>query len=139
MASPKVKVEGLRELRRELRRLARDDTWKADLRNAGMQAATVVATDARGSALGATNPRMGTRAANTIRPLASQRNARVAAGSNAVPWTMGHIWGSRQYPQFPPVKKGGYHLYPAIQRNADKTLEIYGKAIETLTRRAFPD
>lgn len=132
MSVGRVRVEGLRELRRDLRKLSRDETWKGDLRDAGLQAATIVANDARASALRAVNPRMGRRAANTIRPLASQTNARVAAGRANVPWTMGHIWGSSRFPQFPPRRKGGYHLYPAIERQQDRVIEIYSRAIAKL-------
>lgn len=138
MSAP-IKVEGLRELRRELRNLEGDGAWRKGLRDAGLKAATVVADDARASALRASNPRMGTRAANTIRPLASQTSGRIAAGRASVPWAMGHIWGSNRYGQFPQRKPGGYHLYPAIARNADRVLEIYGAAIEEITKRAFPE
>lgn len=136
---PAVRVEGLKELRKELRKLDKDGPWKKDLRKAGLDAAEVVAKDAKASALAATNPRMGSRAANTIRPLASQTSGTIAAGKANVPWTMGHIWGSDRFGQFPERKKGGYHLYPAIAKNADEILEIYGKAIDAITKEAFPD
>lgn len=139
MAGARVEVTGLKELRRELRKLEGDGAWKKDLRDAGLKAATIVATDAKASAMRASNPRMGTRAANTIRPLASQTSGTVAAGSKAVPWTLGHIWGSNQFRQFPKRIKGGYHLYPAIEKNADKIVEIYADAIDDLTKKAFPE
>lgn len=131
-----VRVTGLRELRKELRALEDDATWKPRLRQAGLGAAQIVASDAGRSAAAS---RMGSRAAATYRALAGQTRATVAAGSAAIPWVMGHEWGSSRYRQFPAVNRGGYHLYPAITRQRDKVIEYYADALEDIVGDAFPN
>ncbi len=138
MADLRVDVHGLKELRRELRALESDGTWKAELRSAGQKAADVVASEARRSALSASSPRMGSVAAGTIRALAGQTRATVAGGRASVPWYAGHEFGSSRFKQFPGKRTGGYHLYPAIEKKRDEVIEVYGREIDNLTRKHFP-
>lgn len=133
-----IRVEGLRELRTELRRLEDDNTWKTELREAGLGAATIVANEASRTAAATSNPRMGSAAVATIRALAGQARATIAGGTASIRWFVGHEFGSIRYRQFPRKRAGGYHLYPAIGRKHDEVIEFYGKAIDRLTRRSFP-
>lgn len=135
MAGGRVNVVGLKELRRDLKALDSEGGYKAELKDAGRKAAEVVATEARRSALGAANPRMGSVAAMSIRALAGQTRATVAGGKASVPWYAGHEFGSARYRQFPRPRQGGYHLFPALGRKRDEVIEVYSNEIGALLKR----
>lgn len=130
-----IRVEGLKELRRDLRALDNEGTWKAPLRVAAFNAANIVAVEARASAGRRTNPRMGSRAIATIRALAGQSRAQVAGGTASVVWFGGHEFGSGRFRQFPKRKAGGYNLYPALGRKRGQVVELYTREVGQLTRR----
>ena len=145
MAGAGVRVVGLRELRRDLRRLEDDSAWRPALRNAGYGAATIVATEAKQTATrGATTisgkrASMGAAAIATIRPLAGQTRAQVAGGKASLAYFGGWEFGSNgRYPQFPRARKSGYNIYPAIVRKRDEVIRFYVKALDDVTRAAFP-
>lgn len=136
MAGGGVKVVGLKELRRDLKALDSEGSYKAELKDAGKKAAEVVAEEARRTARGAANPRMGHVAAESIRALAGQTRATVAGGKASVPWYAGHEFGSAgRYPQFPRARQGGHHLYPALGRKREEVIEVYSKGIGALLKR----
>jgi hypothetical protein len=55
MGNPEIRVTGLRELRKALKDMEGDDTWKQELKDAGRDAAEVVAAEGRSlAARGAT-------------------------------------------------------------------------------------
>lgn len=130
-----IKVQGLKELTKDLRRLDSDGPWRAELRDAGKGAAEIVATTAKRTAMSASNPRMGSRAAGSIRALAGQRRAAVAGGRASIPWYGGHEFGSRKYAQFPPKRKDGYHLWPAAEKERPKVVEFYTDAVDDLMKK----
>ena len=140
-----IRVEGLKELQKELRTLESDGTWKPELRAAGKGAAEIVATEAKRSAqagkptLAGTPASMGSRAVASIRALAGQTSATVAGGGAAVPWFAGWEFGSGgAYRQFPAKAGSSHNIYPAIDRKAGEVIEFYGDAIDRLTRKHFP-
>ena len=141
----KIKVVGLKELRRDLRKLSEDGAYKPGLRAAGMKAATVVADEARRTAARALPnhaggvARMGP-ALGSIRPLASQRGAQVAGGGASYPWFGGDEFGSHgghRSRQFPTAKEDGYNLYPAIERKRDETAKVYIEAMYGVVKPYF--
>lgn len=129
-------VENLREFRRELRGLEGDNRWNPRLRSAGLEAARIGADEGQRSMLAAANPRAGSRAAGTIRPLAGATRATIAVGMASAPETMGHEWGSSRFRQFPQRKEGGHHTYPAIKRKMPEILTHYTRALDEITREA---
>lgn len=131
----RIEVHGLKELRRDLRRLDTTGAYKAELRDAGRKAADVVATEGRRTAMGAANPRMGSVAAGSIRSLAGQARATVAGGRASVPWYVGHEFGSVRYRQFPRRTPGGRHLYPALARKRNEVIRVYSDEIGGLLKR----
>jgi hypothetical protein len=135
----RIDVENLRQFRRELRDLEGDNRWAPRLRSAGLEAARIGADEGQRSMLGASNPRAGSRASSTIRPLAGATRATIAVGRASAPETMGHEWGSSRFRQFPRRKEGGYHTYPAIQRKMPEILRRYMSALDDITREAFPN
>lgn len=143
----RVRVEGLKELRKELRTLEGDDSWKADLRAAGKDAAEIVAAEARRTAaagrstLSGKAATMGAAAVASIRSLAGQTRATVAGGKASIAYFGGWEFGSAgHYRQFPAKARNGSHnIYPAIDTKRDEVIEIYGDRIDVLTKKHFPE
>lgn len=142
-----VRVEGLKELRKELRALEGDDAWKGELREAGKAAAEVVAAEARRTAasgrstLSGANATMGSRAVATIRALAGQTRATVAGGKASVPHFGGWEFGSTgRFRQFPAkARKGSHNIYPAIEAKQREIVRVYGDRIDVLMKKHFPE
>lgn len=148
-----VRVEGLDELRRELRRL--DDAGLSDrLKDANQRAAQIVVRRAqqRAAALG----RMEIKAAETLRPARQAARAVVTLGKASVPFALGAEFGAGRnvqrttqrgtvlgWNQFKPWRgngaDAGYFLWPGIRDSTDEVLEAYGEEMERITRDAFPD
>src|SRR5688500_1337954 len=128
MAGGRIQVHGLKELRRDLKALDAEGSYKAELRDAGKKAAEVVAEEARSRArrgattISGTHASMGGAAIASIRSLAGQTRATVALGKASIAHAGGWEFGSGgAHRQFPRKKTGGYNLYPAI---ADKREEV---------------
>lgn len=146
MSSGRVRVEGLKELRKACRTLAQDDAWKGDLRTAGKAAAEVVAAESRRTAssglstLSGKAASMGGAAVATIRALAGQTRATVAGGKASVPYFGGWEFGSSgAYRQFPAKAKTSHNIYPAIEKKSSEIVQIYGDHIDVLTKKHFPE
>lgn len=131
----RIEVLGLKDFQRELRRL--DKAWPRELRAANRDAAEIVARGTRSSF--ASRPGVAPKVAASVKVLAQQRSAAVRIGGRRWPYALGSEFGSRRYPQFPPVLRGGYSLYPTIKASRDEMVEEYGEAVDRLMRRAFPD
>jgi hypothetical protein len=145
-----LKVAGLTELRKELKKLDLVD----DLKDANLDVAQVVVTAAQAKAAGQ-GPMQRTAAA-TLKPSRQAARAAVTGGSNSLPFFAGAEFGAGQdvprntargtvmgWNQFD-VWRGsgdgaGYFLYPAIRDKTDEIVEMYGDAIEKITAGAFPD
>lgn len=137
----KLRVDGLRELRKELRAI--DAAFPKELRAANKQVAEqVVVPEARRRAGALTRPRVGSRLLATIRALASQTSATVAMGGARTPYARGMEFGSIRRKQFAPWRgndrNAGYFLYPTIRERSDDIVETYSRVIDELTERAFP-
>jgi hypothetical protein len=161
MAERIVEVAGLREFRRELKRIG--PAWPKELRQANLEAAEVVARKARRNAPqgpheggGRVQPLV-----KSIRALANQTRGQVAIGGARSPHAVvtefggmiprrgvdrslvaaaqaGHrSFASAGVESLTPVRKQPY-LYPALASERDEVLEVYGEAIDRVMRRAFP-
>lgn len=136
-----IHVEGLRELRRELKHAG--DRFPKELREANKQAAEVVAPEMRRRA-----PRGPHEGGGRVRPivasvraLATQQRAQVAVGGVTTPhaaaWNYGgtlrrfHSTSRTRVPARPYVE-------PAVKAKTDEVVELYGDALDRITRRAFP-
>lgn len=139
MPDEQIRVTGLDDLRRELRRLG--DVWPKELKVANHDAAEIVVTSAQSKAAGLGG--VAAKAAGSLRALNQQRAAIVALGGAAYPYAMGAEFGSFRYRQFRPWRgnagNAGYFLYPAIRGERDKVLDTYEKALDRITKRAFPN
>lgn len=133
-----IKVEGLAELQRELRRIGPESA--RELRLANKAAAEIVAGEARSRALVVGG--VAAKSAPSIRPLGQGRAAAVKLGGARYPFALGAEFGSIQYRQFAPWtgsnSGSGYFLYPAIRAKQDDVVDVYDDMLRALTKRAFP-
>lgn len=121
-----IQVEGMKELRRALRKYAEDNGYRDVLRDAYGATATLVQDAARASASGS---RMGSAAVASISAKGSTTNATLKAGAG-IPYYAGNEFGSRRFHQFPITKAGGYHLYPTIAAKRQEITEIFMERLE---------
>lgn len=135
--SDQVRIEGLKELRRELKAL--DAKWPKALQKVNKAIAEQVAEGTRSDfqALGGSGPK----AASTVKPLASGSRAQVKFGgkgeSVAERVAGGNAFGSNRYKQFP--TPGLYALYPTLARMKGDIEDRYIEMLDDLLKQAFPD
>lgn len=132
-----VKLEGMVELRRELRAL--DSRLPRAIQKANKRAAQLVAD--RGKALLASTGGVGPKAALSVKALAGQAYASVRLGGAAFPFAAGQNFGSDRYTQFPPRPGSGqdYGLYKAIGETRSDVIAGYDQFIEEGFKEAFPE
>ena len=139
-----ARIEGLKELRKELKALG--PQWPKELQKTNKAAAAKVVPEAKRRAaqshpnLAGGVARVGSRGVSSIRALASQTRAQIAGGGAKVPWFGGNEFGSSgRYRQFPAKNKEGYILWPAAKAKEPEIEEIYLEMIDALTKAAFPE
>lgn len=133
MAGADIKLVGFKELRKDLKALDEEGSYKPRLKAAGKNAAGVVVDEAKSLAVAKT--RMGSRALGTIRALAGQTRAQVAIGSAAVPWAVGFNFGSSgRYKQFMPKHHPDAALYSAIEKKRAEVVKVYTSEIGDLLK-----
>jgi hypothetical protein len=135
-----VKVAGLAQLRKELKRL--DDKGLSDeLKDANYDVASHVVTLAKARATGVS--KQAARAAESLRASRTAARAQVLLGSGRIRFAFGAEFGSSRFKQFPAWRgngtDAGYFLYPTIRDEIPEIVETYGDAIERITAKAFPD
>ena len=152
-----VRVQGLDQFRRELRRIETDGgpDGIALLKEANHKVASMVVSkaQARASSVG----RMQAKAASSLRAGRAQARATVIGGSASIPFFFGAEFGSyagfsRQrgnrsfvgFNQFLPWKKPGsgntgYFLFPTMKAESRNIIEMYGDELDRVAKRAFPD
>jgi hypothetical protein len=153
VAMPKVgvRISGLKELRRELRKLENAATWTGALRDVNRAAAAEALAEVQ--RLARSQPRViGKRRrperehwsdyVNSFRVVASQTSAGIRLGSTVrrKGWHAATNFGAgNRYRQFPPSAIPDYALYRGIERALPKVLDKYGDMLDDLTKKAFPD
>jgi hypothetical protein len=142
MADARVEVHGLKDFRRELKRIG--PAWPKELRAANFEAAEVVARKARRNAPqgpheggGRVQPLV-----SSIRALANQTRGQVAVGGARAPHGPVTEFGGRiprrgSTGAMTTVRAQPF-LYAAIASERDEVVEVYGEAIDRVMRRAFP-
>jgi hypothetical protein len=130
MVQAAVRVEGLAQLNRELRRLASDRTWQKELGLTNQKAAKIpVAPMKRQAPRGATGG-----LSTSPRALKAAGRVAIAVGSAKVPYAgpINFGWPARNIaPQ--------EFIYKSITETHDEFMEIYLDMIDDLTTRAFPN
>lgn len=138
---PQVRVEGLAELRRALRKVE-DPTHLAELRDGLKRAADIVVDDAQPRAR-----RFSRRAAETIRSRAGGNRAFVMGGKSALRWYGWADFGSRTPVVGNPRSVGpwkgsglgptrGRFIYPALDAKERQVTDAVGDAMDKATRKA---
>lgn len=120
-----IKVEGLKELQREIRRIE-DTELKKKLRESNKAAAQLVADEAQ-----STVPRRSGRLAKTIKAKGGQRDGTVKAGTGArVPYAAPiHFgWRARNISPQP-------FLYEAQDKRRNEVIAYYEKALDDLGKK----
>jgi len=126
-----LRVENLREVQRELRRLGNEDARQA-IRKAGKDAAEMVVSKAR--------PEVPTRTgalAASVRATASVTSAAAKAGGARVPYAAAVHWGTGPRPG----RRGPHNiarrpfLLDAAENNLDQIVSAYEDAVEDIVRR----
>lgn len=145
----RVRIQGLDELRRELRRLQSSEL-QGELKDANYRIASHVADKAKSrlSGLG----RMEARAAQTIGASRAQAGAQIRFGGPAAPFAGGAEFGANRdvqrtrstgtyvgYRQFVDTVKGGRSIYPTVGEENEWMVNEYGEAFERIAARAFPE
>jgi len=151
-----VRVKGLDDFRRELRRL--DSEAGPDglslLKEANHKVASMVISKAQARASGV-GP-MQAKAASTLKAGRAQARATITGGFR-VPFFFGAEFGSYSngprtrgsrtylgFNQFKPFKKAGsgnagYFLYPTMRAETRNIIEMYDKELDVIAKKAFPD
>jgi hypothetical protein len=131
-----IRVEGLNEVNRALRALGGRE-FQAELRDAGKEVATYVASDARGRAQGLGG--VAAHVAPSIAASAGFTSAGVSFGGGSQPAAMGAEFGGQGRPttmQFQPHRgHEGYFIYPAIRDNGEFIERTYLGAVDDILRR----
>lgn len=123
-----VRVEGAREFRSALRAISRE--WPKVMREANLRAAQTVVSEAKRRA-----PVLTGRLRDSIKAGATQRAGYIKAGTSIrIPYA--------------PVQEFGWpghniepqpYVYPAIAAKREDVIEEYGKAVDRIMARPFPD
>lgn len=120
-----IRVEGLAQLSRSLKRL--DSDLPKALRLAANEAAAVVVDAARADV-----PRRTGRAAGSIRASSTRTAARVTSGGKRAPWfpwlDYGGRTGRRKATHRPFISDGRY-VYPAFYANRDRVEQVLSTAL----------
>jgi hypothetical protein len=147
----RLDVEGLAELRRELKKLEDAKEFEAELKDVNKRVGDLVVAGARAHA----STPMERAAAASLRSSRAASKAQVLGGSARVPFFGGAEFGAMQNQmrvsvrgpyeglnQFHPWKgngrDAGYFLYPAIRAAEAEIVDMYGEGLEAITARAFP-
>lgn len=152
-----IRVQGLDQFRRELRRLETEGGADgiALLKEANFKVASMVIgkAQARASSVG----RMQAKAAQSLRPGRAQARATISGGGPRMPFFFGAEFGAysgfpRQrggrsfvgFNQFLPWKKPGsgntgYFLFPTMKAESKNIIEMYGDELDGVVKKAFPD
>ena len=140
MEGPGVKVVGLDDFRRELKKLEEDLT--PELKTVNFQLAVQVQTWAQTKAA-AVSPQAAKAAREALKASKTAARAQVILGSNKTPWALGAEFGAARWKQFPAwrgnSKGAGYFLWPSIREHREEIMDLYMAALDKLAAKAFPD
>ena len=127
-----IKVEGLKEFQRELKKVD-----QSAMKDANYKIAQFVTDKAQGRAGGV--GRQAAKAAGTLRASRSGIAARVVGGAG-IDWFNGAEFGSVKYHQFK-AHRGteGYFLFPTIRDDAEAIADVAMDEFMKVAEKAFPE
>ena len=144
-----IKVQGLKQFRRELKALEDNELYVKQLKEVHNRIAKIVLEEARAQASTA----LERKAAGGLTAGKTVGGAVIHMGGAKYPFAGGAEFGAIKYPQFKPwrgnqytvtwtddqIGNAGYFVFPAIAKKRDQVIEIYMDEIERIARGAFPD
>lgn len=139
ISTGEVKVDGLAELNRALRRMGPE--FQKELKGANLDVAQLVAEDARAAArsLGG----VAAKTAPSIQAKGYTQSAGVALGGPGYEFAGGAEFGSIRFKQFQPWRgngsDAGYFVYPSIRADLERIETEYTAAIDALIKRVGLD
>lgn len=140
--SEAIRVVGLRDLTRTLKKLGDEGHWADELKALHVRIANAIIDEARSLAARSGRLQM-VRAAEDLVASKTLNKVGVRMGTGASrEWGLGAQFGSkteggkRRYPQFPEAKPAGYTVYPARSNMRAEILDWYGREVEALMDRA---
>lgn len=144
MAAPGIRVVGLKEFSRAIKRVSPElgPALRLELKAVAERVVVPKAKELGGQTrtnLVGRSTRLGGAGVATIRALATQKSAVIAGGTARVVWFGGHNYGSASYRQFPPKNSKGYILEEAVRQKQPEILKAAGEAIDKVSAQAFPD
>lgn len=132
----KIRVEGLAQLNRALRRVSADAP--KGLRLVGNEAADLLVTKTRPEI-----PRLTGAAAASLRAQSTRTSARVAVGGRKAPYYPWLDFGGqgriKGHPAHRDFRKGGRYLYPTLARQQQAIARILQEGIVAVARDAGLD
>lgn len=136
MAQSEIRVEGLRELGSSLRKAG--NGLQNDLKAAHKASADIVVREAKSRA-----PVKTGRLRDSLKSLASVRNARISGGKKTVPYYGWIDFGGTIAPKGTAIKrtylKEGRIMYPAISAKRDEIVNKYERQVREILRKAGLD
>lgn len=121
VAKPRVEIEGLKEIQKQLRDL--DPALAKELKQVNLSVADLVASIARAKV-----PHQTGRARSTVKPKGEQRYAVIRAGGRKAPYypllDFGGTRGRERKP-FRAYVEGGRFLWPTVAAQRDKIVKEY--------------
>lgn len=133
---PVVEVEGLADLRKDLRAL--DVKLPLALTAANRKAGDVIAKAARASF--ESRPGVAPKVAPTVKLLANPSGASIRLGDAAHPYSLGSEFGAIRFKQFPEFRRPpetGYSLFPALREHAPEVEKLVLAEIDAIVRSHF--
>lgn len=133
-------IEGLDELRRDLRTWDRTAPRLVSLAHRTLAKKVAGKAKSKASSLGS----VAAKSAPSIRASGTLKEASVVLGGNKAPYALGAEFGALAYPQFKPWRgsgeDAGYFLYPTIRSMEDEIKDTYlHMVVDALQTRAFPE
>lgn len=151
MGQPAIEVKGLKEWKREIRKLTGSKEFENALKDEHQAVARKV-VEASHRRAAATGRKEIMKAAETLSAGRTLKGAVVRAGGARVPWAGAAFFGTYHnrtrerrtgkylgYNQFLEPTPGGYVIYPAIEDMRSEITRTYLEGIERVMHRAFPD
>jgi len=139
VAVEKIRVDGLKDLRKALKAL--DGEWPKELRVRTKKVADGVAAGTATSfaSRGGVAPKV----AASVKAYGQQTGAQIKIGGARFPFALGSEFGAVRYKQFPTFKgsgpTAGYSLYETIRDRRQQIIDEYADMLATLTAEAFPN
>ncbi len=129
-----VTTEGLAELIATFKALETDQKLSTVLAPAQPDVARLIESESRSRAN--TRQLRKAEASNRYKALKASVSITIGGpGKGVREWAAGAQFGSHRYAQFPPVKKGGYTVFPAIDDNLERIRELYARELEQFIAR----